>query len=193
MKIGGRDAFLKLHWDPPRASHGAIKIAAYSARDTFLSGEVKRASYWTEVGILHYVKWNDLVQVNSPQIIALTCHKCPSMCFNGRHNISSEMLMQYFTYCTSPERNVSRAEYAVIFIAPWLARSGSQCNLRNASLPAIFIGLGNYGRNYFVPPTDALASTDMNTFATHLPPRRVAKLPAKKPTAETCRSRFKQL
>jgi hypothetical protein len=45
MKIAGRDAFLKLHWDPPRASHGAIKIAAYSARDTFLSGEVKRASY----------------------------------------------------------------------------------------------------------------------------------------------------
>ena len=30
------------------------------------------------------------------------------------------------------------------------------CNLRNASLPAIFIGLGNYGRDYFVPLTDAL-------------------------------------
>ena len=96
MKIAGRDAFLKLHWDPPRASHGAIKIAAYSARDTFLSGEVKRASYWTEMGILHYVKWNDLVQVNSPQSISLTCRKCPWMYFNGRQNINSEMLMQYF-------------------------------------------------------------------------------------------------
>ena len=39
----------------------------------------KRASY--ELGILHYVKLNDLVQLNSPQIIALTCHKCPSMYF----------------------------------------------------------------------------------------------------------------
>ena len=67
------------------------------------------------------------------------------------------------------------------------------CNLRNASLPAIFIGLGNYGRDYFVPLTDALSSTDTNTFATHLPPRDVAKQPAKNPTAETCRSRFEQL
>ena len=69
----------------------------------------------------------------------------------------------------------------------------SQCNLRNASLPAIFIGLRNYGRDYFVPLTDDLASTDTNTSATHLPPRRGAKQPAKKPTAETCRSRFEQL
>ena len=51
-----------------------------------------------------------------------------------------------------------------------------------------------YGRDYFVPLTDALASTDStNTFATHLPPIRGAKKPAKKPTAETCRSRFEQL
>ena len=41
------------------------------------------------------------------------------------------------------------------------------CNLRNASLPAIFIGLGNYGRDYFVPLTDALSSTDTN-FLLHI-------------------------
>ena len=71
-------------------------IAAWTYKDRSIlcagfSGEVKRASHWTEVGVLHYVKLNDLVQVNSPQSIALTCRKCPSMYVNGRHNISSEI------------------------------------------------------------------------------------------------------
>ena len=182
MKIAGRDAFLKLHWDPPRASHGAIKIAAYSARDTFLSGEVKRASYWTEMGILHYVKWNDLVQVNSPQSISLTCRKCPWMYFNGRHNINSEMLMQYFG-----ENSVELRHFIlhnVGYPPPFSRTPSSLLQKETYSAPQ---------RDYFVPPTDALASTDTNTFATHLPPRRGAKQPAKKPTAETCRSRFEQL
>ena len=94
--------------------------------------------------------------------------------------------MQYF-WGNSPElsnfieHNVGYLrEYAAIFIAPWLARGGSQCNLRNASLPVIFIGLVNYGRNYFVPPTEALASTDTNTFATNLPLLDVMQTTCKK-------------
>ena len=46
--------------DPPHASHGPID----------------RSILFAEVGILHYVKLNDLVQVNSPKSIALTCRKC---------------------------------------------------------------------------------------------------------------------
>ena len=41
------------------------------------------AFYTTELGILHYAKLNYLVQRNSPEIIALTCRKCPSMYFNA--------------------------------------------------------------------------------------------------------------
>ena len=60
MKIAGRDAFLKLHWDPLRASHGAIKIAAYPARDrpTFLSGEVQYVKYC--INISELMLWRPL-------------------------------------------------------------------------------------------------------------------------------------
>ena len=77
MKIAGRDAFLKLHWDPPRASHGAIKIAAYSLRGIRFYLEKWRGRP-TEQRWVSYImlKWNDFVQVNSPQSIALTCRKC---------------------------------------------------------------------------------------------------------------------
>ena len=77
MKVAGRGCIFQTTLGPIQAHN--LPFLSLDRREEGI--------HTTEVGILHYVKLNHLVQLNYTQIIALICRKCFSMYFNGRHNI----------------------------------------------------------------------------------------------------------
>ena len=88
MKVAGRDAFLRLHWDPPRASHGPIKIAAYSLRGirTFLE---KWRGRPTERRWVSYIMLNEMTIVHPNLSNNIPWFLCPINCshFNALINM----------------------------------------------------------------------------------------------------------